>query len=109
MMNIKEQAEALGALLSDKKAENVEILFVADRTIIADYFVICSGRSTTHVKALCDDVEEAFHALGLELRRIEGYNEGRWVVMDFSSILVHIFCPEEREYYNIERLWRSER
>ena len=105
MKSIKEQAEALKTLLEDKKAEDAVLLHVADRTIIADYFIICSGRSSTHVKALCDEVEDSMKDLGLELLRIEGYNEGRWIVMDFASILLHIFCPDERQYYNMERLW----
>ena len=105
MKTILEQAEALKTLLDDKKAEDTRLLHVADRTIIADYFIICSGRSSTHVKALADEVEDSMKDLGLELLRIEGYNEGRWIVMDFASILVHIFCPDERQYYNMERLW----
>lgn len=105
MNSIREQAEALKKLLDDKKAEDTVLLHVADRTIIADYFVITSGRSSTHVKALADEVEDSLKDLGLELRRIEGYNEGRWIVMDFASILLHIFCPDERKYYNMERLW----
>ena len=67
--------------------------------------MICSGRATAQVKALCDEVEEKSAELGLEVRRTEGYPEGRWIVVDFGSILVHIFYPEEREYYNMERLW----
>ena len=105
MKSIKEQAEALKTLLEDKKAEDTVLLHVADRTIIADYFIICSGRSSTHVKALADEVEDSMKDLGLELLRIEGYNDGRWIVMDFASILLHIFCPDERQYYNMERLW----
>lgn len=80
-------------------------IHVGDRTIIADWFVVCSGRATAQVKALCDEIEEKAEGMGLSVRRIEGYSEGRWIVIDFGSILVHIFYPEEREYYNMERLW----
>ena len=102
---IKEQALKLCEILYNKKALDIMAIHVGDKTIIADWFVICSGRATAQVKALCDEVEEKSVELGLEVRRTEGYPEGRWIVVDFGSILVHIFYPEEREYYNMERLW----
>ena len=102
---IKEQALKLCEILYNKKALDIMAIHVGDKTIIADWFVICSGRATAQVKALCDEVEEKSAELGLEVRRTEGYPEGRWIVVDFGSILVHIFYPEEREYYNMERLW----
>lgn len=102
---IKEQALKLCEILYNKKALEIMAIHVGDKTIIADWFVICSGRATAQVKALCDEVEEKSAELGLEVRRTEGYPEERWIVVDFGSILVHIFYPEEREYYNMERLW----
>ena len=102
---IKEQALKLCEILYNKKALDIMAIHVGDKTIIADWFVICSGRATAQVKALCDEVEEKSAELGLEVRRTEGYPAGRWTVVDFGSILVHIFYPEEREYYNMERLW----
>ena len=75
---------------------------------IADWFVICSGRAVPQIKALCDDLEEKAEQIGLDLRRKEGYDAGRWIVLDYADILVHIFHPEERQYYNIERLWDTE-
>lgn len=105
---IRKQVEGLCELLYDKKAQDIRAIHVADKTIIADWFVICSGRAAPQVKALCDEAEERAPSLGLELRRIEGYREGRWVVMDFRDVLLHIFQPEERSYYNMERLWDEE-
>jgi ribosome-associated protein len=78
---------------------------VADKTIVADWFVVCSGRVVSQVKALADELEEKAEGLGLALRRIEGYRDGKWIVLDYADILVHIFYPEERKYYNMERLW----
>lgn len=101
----KQQVEKLLKLLDDKKASDIVAIDVADRTIIADWFVICSGSSIIQVKAICDEVLDKYEELGLHLRREEGYTEGRWIVLDFGHILLHIFYPEEREYYNIERLW----
>ncbi len=101
---IKENVLKICKLLDEKKAEEIIAVYVADKTIIADWFIICSGRSNAHVKALCDELSEKFPE-GMELRRTEGYQESRWVVLDFATVLVHVFHPEERKYYNLERLW----
>lgn len=103
--NIRRQAMMICDALYNKKAQDIMAIHVGDRTIIADWFVVCSGRATAQVKAFCDEIEEKAEGMGLSVRRIEGYSEGRWIVIDFGSILVHIFYPEEREYYNMERLW----
>ncbi|MDO4572782.1 MAG: ribosome silencing factor [Clostridia bacterium] len=95
-MGIREQAEALGRLLSDKKALDVLAIHVADKTVVADWFIICSGRVPSQTKALADEVEEKAAGFGLSLRRKEGYAEGRWIVLDYADILVHIFLPDER-------------
>ena len=102
---IREQVLALCEVLDNKKALDILAVNVADKTIIADWFILASGRSTTQVKALCDELEEKAAERGLIARRKEGYQEGRWIVVDFGTILVHLFHPEEREYYNLERLW----
>lgn len=92
-----------------KKATDIVAVRVADKTIVADWFVFMSGTSAIHVKSICDEIEEKAEEGGrLVLRRREGYNEGRWIVLDYSNILVHIFHPEEREYYNVERLWMDD-
>lgn len=105
---ILEQAKAIEAILNEKGANDLLLLHVGDKTIIADYFVVCSGNNPTHVKALCDHLEEHLPQLKLPLLRVDGYEQGRWIVCDLGSILVHIFHPEERVYYNIERLWKEE-
>ena len=105
---LPEQVEALCAALYDKKAQDIVAIHVGDKTIIADWFVICSGRAVPQVKALCDELEEKAALAGLALRRREGYDAGRWIVLDYTDVLVHIFHPEERRYYNIERLWDTE-
>ncbi len=103
--NIKEQVMGLCEVLYNKKAVDIVAINVADKTIIADWFVICSGRVSAQVKALCDEAEEKSAELGLTILRKEGYTEGRWIVIDYGNILLHIFHPQEREYYNMERLW----
>ncbi|MDR0840514.1 MAG: ribosome silencing factor [Christensenellaceae bacterium] len=103
----REQVLRLCALLDGKKAVDIKALYVADKTIIAEWFVVCSGRSQVQVKTLCDELEDKAPEEGLSVRRKEGYHDGRWIVLDFGHILVHIFHPEEREYYNMERLWED--
>ncbi len=102
---IREQALAICEALYNKKALDIVALNVADKTIIADWFVVCSGRVSAQVKALCDEVEEKAPEIGIKELRREGYSQGRWIVIDYGAILVHIFHPEERAYYNMERLW----
>jgi ribosome-associated protein len=103
--SIKQKALGVCEVLYNKKALDIVAIHVADKTIIADWFIICSGRAVQQVKALADEVDHKAEELGLTLRRSEGYGEGKWVVLDFADILVHIFYPEERKYYNMERLW----
>lgn len=95
-------------VLYNKKATDILALHIGDKTIIADWFVIASGTSVTHVRALCDELEEKAAELGLEIKRKEGYEDARWIVLDFGFTLVHLFHPEERAYYNIERLWEGD-
>ena len=95
-------------VLYNKKANDILALHIGDKTIIADWFVIASGTSITHVRALCDELEEKAKELNLEIKRKEGYEDARWIVLDFGFALVHIFHPEERAYYNIERLWEGD-
>ncbi len=102
---IRRQVEGICEILYNKKAQDIVAIHVADKTIVADWFVICSGRAVSQVKALSDEIDEKAETLGLALRRSEGYSEGKWIVLDYADILVHIFYPEERKYYNMERLW----
>lgn len=98
---------ALCEALENKKALDIVAIHVADKTIVADWFLIASGRAVPQVKALCEELEDKAFSLGLTLRRKEGYEEGRWIVLDFGFALVHLFHPEERAYYNMERLWEE--
>ena len=101
----KETILQLCKILYDKKALDIRTIEVTDKTIIADWFIVCSGRGVPQVKALSDELEEKAAEMGLFPRRKEGYQEGRWIVLDFGDLLVHLFHPEERTYYNLERLW----
>lgn len=103
--SIKQKALAVCEVLYNKKAQDIVAMHVADKTIVADWFIICSGRATQQVKSLADEVDHKALELGLTLRRSQGYGDAKWIVLDFADILVHIFYPEERKYYNMERLW----
>jgi ribosome-associated protein len=98
----------MAQILDNRKAEDIVLIDVKGITIIADSFIICSGRSSTHIKTLADELEEQMAKRGIFKTRIEGYQEARWIVMDFGDILVHIFHNDERKFYDIERLWKSE-
>jgi ribosome-associated protein len=89
----------------DKKGENVKILDLTELSGFTDYFVICSGMSDRQVKAIADAVEFALESQGAEMVSIEGYSEGRWVLMDFGDVVVHVFLDALREYYDLEKLW----
>ncbi|MBA9085124.1 ribosome-associated protein [Fontibacillus solani] len=89
----------------DKKAMNIVALDLKEVSLIADYFVICHGNSDTQVQAIATEVRKRAQEAGTEIRGIEGMNSARWVLMDLGDVVVHIFHRDEREFYNIERLW----
>ncbi len=98
-------AQDICKYLSSKKAEDILSVDVREKTVLCDYFVIASGRSTTQVKALCENLEEQLSKQGMEPRRTEGTKEGRWGVLDYGDVIVHIFNDESRLFYHLERLW----
>jgi ribosome-associated protein len=91
--------------LEGKKAVDISIIEISDLSIIADYFVICTGTSSTHIKSLIDEVIEKNSEKWGKPFRIEGYETGRWVLLDYGEVIVHIFHNEDRQFYNLERLW----
>jgi len=104
-MDIKQTALLAADILDDRKGQNIAVLEVADLTVLADYFVIATGTSTTHVGALADEVEFKFKEQGILPHHIEGHRAGGWVLMDYRDVIVHIFTKEAREFYSLERLW----
>ena len=101
-----EQMAAIAAqALEDKKAKDVKILKTAEQTVLADYFVICSGSTAPHIKALVDEVDRKLSEAGEPPIRREGLRSDIWVLMDFGSVIVHVFTEEARKFYNLERLW----
>ena len=103
-MTPKELYTNLVKVLDDKKAEDVAVLDTTDLTVVSEYFVIATGNSSTHVKSLADDVEYELQQLGVEPDHIEGRATG-WILLDYGSVLVHVFTRDNRDYYNLEHLW----
>ena len=105
MLNAKEIIEIAVKALSDKKGKELKVLYTANQTTLAEYFIICSDTSNTQVRALSEAVEEALSKAGEEPHHIEGHRGGQWTLLDYSAVVIHIFTDEGREFYDLERLW----
>jgi ribosome-associated protein len=92
-------------LLDDKKARDIAVMNVGELTSLGNYFVICSGGSTTQVKALADELEVKLSDAGLKPRRVESDKGAQWVLLDYGDVICHIFYHETRDFYCLERLW----
>ena len=92
---------------AEKKARDIERIDIRERTTIADYFVICEGDTDRQVRAISDSITDACEAKGIRPFHVSGYADGSWIVLDYSSVIVHVFLPGERAYYDLETLWRS--
>ncbi len=103
----QELALYIAKTLDDKKARDIQIIDISTLSILADCFVVASGTNPIQVRALCDEVIEALDAKQVRCMRVDGYAAGRWIVLDVSDVIVHIFHQEERAFYNLERLWNN--
>ncbi len=92
---------------ADKKARGIVRLDIRQKSSIADYFVICEGDTDRQVRAITDSIIEATKAMGIRPLRTAGYQEGSWIVLDYASVIVHVFLPGERSYYDLESLWKG--
>ncbi len=100
--------EKLGVIikaLDSKKAEGIQAIKIKDLTVLAEYFVIANGNSSTQTRTLAEEVEEKMTEAGIEPTRKEGYNGSNWIILDYSDVVVHVFYKETRDYYQLERLW----
>ena len=104
-MTSYESAILLAKALDGKKGEEIKVLKTESLTTLAHYFVICTATSTTQIKALADVCEKALKDAGEPPHHVEGHRGGTWILLDFSSVVVHIFNEEAREFYDLERLW----
>ena len=105
-MKGSELSRVIAKILDEKKASELKVLKIQDLTIVTDYIVIASGTSFTQVRSLADEVEfKLQEELGLSPSHMEGYDSRHWILLDYDTVIVHIFHPEARNYYNLDKLW----
>jgi ribosome-associated protein len=102
-----EAAKLAVQALQDKQGGDIRLLKTEELTVLADYFIICTANSTPHVRTLYDEVDKRLSMAGMPPIRREGYRNSNWLLLDFGSLIVHIFQKETREFYNLERLWND--
>ena len=106
-LSTEEKAALISQIAADKKAMDVVVLDMGDASSITDYFLICSGGSERQVQAIADAIDEQLKQSGLASLGVEGYREGRWILMDYGDVIVHVFSQETRDFYDLERLWAN--
>lgn len=106
-MNSYEQSILTAKAISSKKGLNIKLIEIRDISSLADYMVIATGTSSTHVKAIADEVEYQLDEAGISVSHIEGYRSNSWILLDYVDVIVHIFSDEAREFYDLERLWQD--
>lgn len=106
-MNSYEQSILTAKAISSKKGLNIKLIEIGDISSLADYMVIATGTSSTHVKAIADEVEYQLDNAGISVSHIEGYRSNSWILLDYVDVIVHIFSDEAREFYDLERLWQD--
>ena len=104
----EERRDAIVAAAEDKKANYITALDLRGKTLIADFFVICSGTSNIHIRSIADGVMESMEKQGIRQRRIEGYSEATWVLLDYGDAIVHVMSEEQRSFYGLEKLWTGQ-
>lgn len=104
-MDSKTFAEKICNILKDHKAEDVLLIDVKEKSSVCDYYIVASGRSMTHTRSLSEDVESDMDKEGVAPIRTEGQREGRWIVIDYGDVLVHLFNDETRLFYHLENVW----
>lgn len=103
----KALADAIADVLDSKKGHDIKVMHVEDKTVIAEYFVVCTGNSSTQIKALAGEVEYKMGLRGVDAYGIEGRDNNSWMVLDYSNVIVHIFSRESREFYNLDKLYED--
>ncbi len=107
-MDSREFSKKICEILIDKKGQDIIRMDIKDKSTVADYFIVASGRSSVHTRALIEYVEEEIDKLGVMPVRREGVKDGRWAVLDYGDVIVHIFNDETRLFYHLEKLWGDE-
>lgn len=106
-MEAKALAISAAQILDAKKADQVRLIDISQISTLGDYFVLATGTSGTHVKALADELEYQLKEKGVPAGRVEGYRSNSWILLDYESVIIHIFTPEARAFYDLDRLWQD--
>ena len=106
-MTSYETAIAAVKAIDGKKGLNIQVIRISDISVLADYMVIATGNSSTHVKALADEVDYRLDEAGVSGSHIEGYRSKSWILLDYVDVIVHVFSEEAREFYDLDRLWQD--
>jgi ribosome-associated protein len=106
-MTSLELAQRAAVILDNKKANELKVLGIGELSVLADYFVLATGTSNTHVKALADAVEVQLKEEGTMPDHVEGYRSNSWILLDYGHIVVHVFTAEARRFYDLDRLWQD--
>lgn len=104
-MDVKELMELVVKTADDKRAENIAVLDMEGISLVADYFVICHGNSEKQVQAISKELKDIALENDIQIRRMEGFDHARWVLIDLGNVVVHVFHRDDRGYYNLEKLW----
>lgn len=107
MADSKELVKIAVSALEEKKGENVKIIDIHEVSVLADYFIIADGNNGNQIQSMADNVQEMLGKAGYECRQVEGYNSANWILLDYGDIIVHVFCREDRLFYDLERIWRD--
>lgn len=106
-MNSYDQAVMAAKAISSKKGLDIQVIEISDISVLADYMVIATGTSSTHVKAIADEVEYRLDEAGISVSHIEGYRSNSWILLDYVDVIVNVFSDEAREFYDLDRLWQD--
>jgi len=104
-MTPRDIAVKLFEIAEDRKAKNIRLLEITDLTVLADYFLIATANSKTHIKTMAEEMAQQLKQNGEPVHRIEGHGGNNWMLLDFGCVVVHLFLPEAREFYNLDRVW----
>lgn len=106
-MTSLELAKEASKILDNKKATELKLIGIRDISVLADYFVLATGTSSTHVKALADELEFQLKQIGVTTSHVEGYRSNSWILLDYDNVIIHVFTAESRQFYDLDRLWQD--
>lgn len=107
MTEVKEAVKVAVEAIRDKKGENIKVFNIAGISPLADYFVLATGNNRNQIQAMCDEVAASLAKIKVHAKQTEGYDSANWILCDYGDFMIHIFNPESREFYNLERLWKD--